>query len=48
MKKTIKIAIATLMLAGIFAGAATSFKAANGQDLQPKTNISTAPCPKCA
>lgn len=46
MKKMIQIAIAALMLAGIFAGASTSSKAANG-NLQPTNHISGFPCHGC-
>ncbi len=46
MKKTIQIAIAALMLAGIFAGASTSSKAASGT-LQPTKNITPFPCHGC-
>lgn len=45
MKKTIQIAIAALMLAGIFAGASTSSKA-NGT-LQPSNHITPMPCGGC-
>ncbi len=46
MKKMIQIAIAALMLAGIFAGASTSSKAASGT-LQPTKNITPFPCHGC-